>query len=180
MDSESNVSIMSVSHSKRLGDRMGRSMSVESVSGTDFSLACLILYYLFRVRLRMYIFRSFNNKKGLGLLIGAKFNPRLRREVSAVKRTCDDKFKYFHSLLDFWTFGFGPGSPSSTTSPVNFLFLEVVGGGLCTKKDMSIGRGCIVLFNFGILTSGEVGAKVACLADVEKSSMSTKGGWVLS
>lgn len=43
----------------------------------------------------MNLFKSLKSKNGLGLLMGAKLRPRLRSEVLAVERLCEDKLKIF-------------------------------------------------------------------------------------
>lgn len=76
---------------------------------------------------------------------------------------------------------FGPSSPSSAASPLNFLFLELTGRGLNTKKDVSMGRdGIDVLTDSILITGGIFWTLVACLAVVGMSDRLTGGVAVLS
>lgn len=88
---ESNMSMMSPSYSN---------ISVEGLVGrgsrhTSVGLCDLAWKNLLRVKLRMYLFKSLNKRKGLGLLIGAKLRPLLSRLMSAGESSRDDRLKIF-------------------------------------------------------------------------------------
>lgn len=88
---DSRASIISPSYSKELGDKMNGCGLAPSV----LDLFCLAWKNLLRVRLRMYLLRSLNKRKGFGLFIVAKLSPQVSRVVSAIERLWDDRLNIF-------------------------------------------------------------------------------------
>lgn len=94
-----------------------------------------------KVRFRIYLFRSLKRRKGLGLLIGAKLGPRLRREVSAEDKICVEGLNIFTVLGVSGHFDCFLVRPPLQPL-LSFLFWDTeAGGGLGTKKLGELMRG---------------------------------------